>query len=289
MNDVALRLHPEPQVLAAFVEGELRGTEREVVIDHLSDCSDCRAKSAAAAAFGQTESAAPAKFPTWWLAAAAAVVIAVIGGLMSRPQAKGERIVQGDTRQVEGRVTGVGYAPYRPDRGTGKKSVFYEENVIAELTKKVDKNRSVENLHNLGVALLMVGKPGIALASLQEAVQRNPNDPILLNDLAAAELGIGMNREALAHSRSAMDLTSPSPATSPFLAAAFNQALAMGHLAEDPKQHLDAQQAIAAWSKYLEIESSRPWADEAKQKIKDLQGLLPAEGSQHSGSKLAPR
>lgn len=33
--------HPDPEVLAAFVDGRLRGDERRAVVEHLDRCPEC--------------------------------------------------------------------------------------------------------------------------------------------------------------------------------------------------------------------------------------------------------
>lgn len=78
--------HPDPEVLAAFVDGRLRGDERRAVVEHLDRCPECYEVFAETVRFqGEEEPRGelvrPARFsgrPWLWAAAAAAVAFVAI-------------------------------------------------------------------------------------------------------------------------------------------------------------------------------------------------------------------
>lgn len=85
MSESTVR-HPDPEVLAAFIDGRLRGDERRAVVEHLDRCADCYEAFAETVRFqGEDEPRGevvrPPRFagrPWLWVAAAAAVVLVAI-------------------------------------------------------------------------------------------------------------------------------------------------------------------------------------------------------------------
>lgn len=78
--------HPDPEVLAAFIDGRLRGDERRAVVEHLDRCADCYEVFSETVRFQGDEEprgqvVRPPRFvgrPWLWVAAAAAVVFVAI-------------------------------------------------------------------------------------------------------------------------------------------------------------------------------------------------------------------
>jgi hypothetical protein len=280
MNDVAPRLHPEPEALAAFLEGNLTDQELTTMIDHLSFCEDCRSQIGGVAEFERENEAAGSgvaeksdrfRLPMRWLPVAAMVVL-VVGGMVTIYNRYNDplRQLQGPTRKIEARLTRIDYAPYPgPNRGgkvqpaedgvPGPSEIdeYAHLNNIQKLKQKATADPSVKNLHRLALGYLATGDAGKAAETLSTALERAPGDPDLLSDLAAA-------RVALMEYQLAVDASALALEHNPSLApAAFNQALALGWL-DKPKE------AIAAWEKYLKLDSSSQWAEEAKNHIKEL-------------------
>lgn len=85
MSESTLR-HPDPEVLAAFIDGRLRGDERRAVVEHLDRCADCYEVFSETVRFqGEDEPRGrgirPPRFagrPWLWAAAAAAVAFVAI-------------------------------------------------------------------------------------------------------------------------------------------------------------------------------------------------------------------
>jgi tetratricopeptide (TPR) repeat protein len=284
MNDVAPHLHPEPEALAAFLEGHLAGLERKTVVDHLSRCEECRSQMAAAAELEREEAEAASntaiestrsRFPMWWLAAAVAIL--AVGGLLTLQSRQDlVRQAQGDERIVDGQVTMLPHAPIHTTRAEAKELSFEQGTAVQKLEEAVAKKRTVENLHRLAVGYLATGKSKPAEKYLDEAIALQPHDPELLSDLAAAQIGQGHYEDAERSSAEALRLD---PSLKP---AAFNHAFAVQQLAYSSKasasnQAPDVRPAIAEWKKYLQLDPNGPWADEAEDHIKKIKDLDDAQ------------
>ena len=160
-----------------------------------------------------------------------------------RPALGGE---VGPQRPVQGRLTG------RFDGSLAKDQEISSPQALAER----------------GVLLLNNKKWDEAIASLEEAAARNPDNPHIFTNLAAAYLERGSQTGrsldgflALAAAERAVDVETPLPE------ALFNQALALERLG------LTAR-ARSAWSRYLKVEEDEtPWWTE---------GLEHLEGLEHS-------
>src|SRR5262249_881782 len=165
------------------------------------------------------------------------------------------------TRPVEGRLAGgFEYAP--PPvvaRGsTGREASPDVRIAAARIEKLVRAHDTPENEAALGVAFLAVGDPEKAVGELEQAVARDPSNARFQCDLAAAYLArsVALDRpddppRALAAADRAIR------ADAALAKAHFNRALALEAL------HL-TRDAADAWTAYARLDSSSPWAAEAR-------------------------
>jgi hypothetical protein len=101
------KLHPDPDLLAAFVERSLGGRERVEVLEHLSRCADCREVASLASAlpaFASTPSPRPAhsgwfSWPVLRWGAAAACVVVVTAAVTLRHKPTASRVESITTEQ----------------------------------------------------------------------------------------------------------------------------------------------------------------------------------------------
>jgi len=128
-----------------------------------------------------------------------------------------------------------------------------------------------QTLHARGIAHLLAASTATeaneirserssAVALLQEAANRAPDNAAYQTDLAAALLTAGDKNSrdlAIAHLKKALTIDPRNPE------ALFNQALALRD--SDPKA------AIPAFQRYLAVDPSSPWADEARTSLENLQ------------------
>jgi CHAT domain-containing protein len=170
------------------------------------------------------------------------------------------QLLQGDHRTFEARVAALAYAPLRQTRGAtpGSHGRAASDGVIFDLQTRVEEDRSPENLQRLAIAELAIGQPARALALVEEAHRARPDDASILSDLAAAELAAGHVADAAEHSAMALE---NDPARTE---AAFTWAAAMEKFSNRPA-------AIQAWQRYLTMDATGPWADEARQRLASLE------------------
>ncbi|HXG59666.1 MAG TPA: tetratricopeptide repeat protein [Thermoanaerobaculia bacterium] len=256
------RTHPEPEALAAFLEGSLSGSDLGPIAEHLGGCEECRLVIGEAAAFLREESPDRTQWRGWvrWttIAAAAATVagVLVLSPLRDRFRDPLDELQPRDHRAIQARLTEFDYAPYRVTRG-GEESADRPTDAAAELEERLRKRRTPENLHRFALAQLALGQPARAKSLLEEAVRAEPDNAAILSDLAAAQFATGDYAVASETAARALRLD---PSLS---AAAFNLALSLeaaGKTAE----------AVDAWQNYLRFHSGSRWDEEARDHLDRL-------------------
>lgn len=263
MNEAMPRPHPAPETLAEFVDGGLVGSELKAVASHLRQCAECRdvvGETARFQAEGVVAEVVPIQRPAfrWWIpaAAAAAIVLAVIpfAGRFMDPL---PRVQAKDRRMIQARLTGLDYAPYRPTRSAASEANSRQTAASAQLQGDLESKRSAKTLDRYAQAQLALGRTDSALDLLTEAARLEPNNAVVLSDLAAAQMAAGKIADAAENAARALE-RDPS-----FASAAFNWALALEELSNRPA-------AIKAWEKYLQLDSTSAWAAEAREELEKL-------------------
>ena len=287
---------PDPEQLAAYIDGGLPPDERTLLEEHLADCPDCRdilggsvesldeireeleRQKEQALVEGPSRPAPVPKSPVvlrptrpkWiipaavGLIAAAAIVLAV---RLPRPSPyyvpeMAELVrVETPTRATEARLSGFSYGlPPIVTRGAGDPG----SNLLAATAQKVradiaDRSGSGADAAR-GVTFLLTGDVDHAIESLERAATSGAATPEMLNDLAAASLQRGRPEDlsrALTATERALQLR-PS-----LRAAAFNRALALERLQRTPE-------AEQAWRDYAAADPQDPWAREATDRLNRL-------------------
>jgi CHAT domain-containing protein len=270
---------PDPETLAAFAEGRGTGHERAEIVKHLDDCDDCTTELALALAIenrADRPSVARPRFGWRPLAAAAALLIAVAGtawwsAARSSSRTSLERLIAlapRTARPVEPRLSG-GFA-WVAWRGSPRASAEEPDaermkliGAAGELVDRARRDRGADAQHTAGVALVMAQDPLAAIEYLERAA-RERDDATGWNDVAAARYAAAADLqraslypEALAAADRALALQPAMPE------ALFNRALILGRL----KLWHEARRA---WTRYLEVDPSSPWADEARSRLAAL-------------------
>lgn len=273
---------PDSESLAAYSDRTLDAQSRAAVEQHLAGCPKCLDELVALDEARQALVLEPANVarPRFGkgviasLAAAAAVAAVLFGVPAIRERVLGGNAMaplvkaagQQPNRSLAGRLSAA--VPYKaydsPDRG--KTSLQPASMELAALTviARTEKSQDVEDVHARGIARLFLKEYQLAIAELEAAAKAAPNSPAILNDLAAAYIAAGQYKRAHATATKAWSLEQ-SPT------AAWNIAQAL---------HDDNQDAaaIAAWQKYLTLDSTSEWAAEARSniaQIEELRRLLP--------------
>jgi tetratricopeptide (TPR) repeat protein len=270
-----LLAHPEAEDLGRFVEGTLDESERAAIVDHLADCDDCRMLVVDAAEF--VEEPAKTESGRWWMGIAAAVVIAVsVASFWYASRDPLAPMIEASShlkaRPTEARLAGFSFVALNRMRGPKESdidipSLRLDQEIGDVLERRGD---NVKMLHAKGIAHLLAASTATeaneirsersnALALLQAAADRAPDNAAYQTDLAAALLTAGDKNSrdlAIAHLKKALTIDPRNPE------ALFNQALALRD--SNPKA------AIPAFQRYLAVDPSSPWADEAKTNLENL-------------------
>jgi CHAT domain-containing protein len=262
---------PQPEQVAAYIDGQLGPDERTTVERHLVGCAECRDIVGDAVAarneLGDLPVPAPSRTKLWVacgvvLAAAAAVVLAVrLQGPSPYyvPEMRDLVTAVGETRPIEPRLTGgFAYGPYSVVRGEGSAPSLGILAAAARIEER-EKAGGAEAEAALGVAQLATGNAR-ALETLEEADGRLPADPRVKSDLAAAYLVAGRRKDDARLLAKALEYAEQAVSSSPqSVEALFNRALATESLGLN-------DQARKAWDAYLAVDSTSAWADEARQR-----------------------
>jgi CHAT domain-containing protein/TolA-binding protein len=268
---------PDPEVLAAFVAGNLTGAELKMVTDHLRECEDCQMEVAEGARFDrEKQSVKPAPARPWWLVAAAAALIGVtLASYYWVAQSKRHdpiRILVGaaphDVRYLEPRLSGgFRWAPLktirRSSNGKGDPAQMKLIGVAGEVLEKTANDPSGEAQHASGVASLLADQLADAVTTLTKAAATS-SDARVWSDLAAARYAAAVENDnsqqlaqALAADDSALRIDPRLPE------ALFNRALILERLGL-------REQARAAWKQFLAVDGASLWAREAEKHLADL-------------------
>lgn len=286
---------PDAETIAAYLDGRLTGPAKTAVTEHLTSCDDCYGLFAESArTVAEMPQSAPAPVRAWrvissapaWgkaamvagLAAAASLTLVVqpqlassIASLFGRSDVAELVAAVGTERHFEPRLTGgFAYAVVTPPP-TVRSGEASEDRVPADvriaslkLEQRLKANRTAANLRAYAAAQLVVGRSDKAVSSLEEAARMTPRDSRLQSDLAAAYLVRFTDKNNLEDVTRAVGAATEATEGDPKLREArFNLALALESLSL-------REEARKAWQAYLAIDSSSPWAAEARQHLDAL-------------------
>jgi CHAT domain-containing protein len=269
---------PHPEVLAAFVAGNLSGEELEMTVEHMRECEDCRRVIAVAARFdrGNHELVAfvlPPRRRPWWVFAAAVAALGFLSiwMLSSYFRAPIRTLIAAaprDARYLEPRVSGgFPWAPLRSaQRGEDHTPDPAHMKLIGVAGGVLEQNggkRSIDAQHVSAIASLLAGDAGDAVTRLSK-VTAVSSDPRLWSDLAAARFEEAVRSDdprQLAQALAAVDAALR--LDSRFPEALFNRGLILERLGL-------REEARAAWKAYLAVDGGSRWASEAEQHLRSL-------------------
>ncbi len=293
MTNERATTHPDPVTLAAFAEGRLNGADVTAIVEHIDRCDDCMSEVALAmSAHSENEIAdrgsqvagaereatrdprsAP---PKWLFALAAAVVLAVVALTVMRdaipfgrsPMRRLVALAPKTERVIEPRLSGgFGWAEYagahRATREETNATKLKLAGAAGELVERAERDPDPENQHAAGVAMVLVENPIDAVTRL-EAVAAKSQDANIWSDLAAARYAAASQYGRASLYPLALAAADSALRIDPKLAEAlFNRALILERIGL-------AEEARHAWQRYLEIDPSSPWANEARARMAAL-------------------
>ncbi|HEX6324880.1 MAG TPA: zf-HC2 domain-containing protein, partial [Vicinamibacterales bacterium] len=277
------RDHLDPATIAALVDRTLDPAARAAAEAHLAACAGCREvwvetseMAGPLIAPASRDARAPARpmVRRWWYAGAAIAASAVIGaGLwllvprQSRSEAAVARLAAavGTERTTLARLSGPFVWGPPPDviRGSAAPPRL-EIRESAAAIERLATDATAENLAARGKAELVLGDPETAIETLDRALLANPSLAGARNDLAAAYLEIWRRTGDASAATRSWDHAERALQLEPLLPEAlFNKARAIQSLGLT-----DA--ARRAWNRYLEVDATSEWADEARAELMRL-------------------
>jgi CHAT domain-containing protein len=216
----------------------------------------------------------PARWVTA-IATACAIGIMALAHLARSPRPESvspvRRIVDSapsSSRRIEARIADCRWAPFRTSRKAGPSADTVDDlrlfGVAGTILAESRNARSPELLHAAGIASLIVGRTGDAIARLEEAVRRSPTEARTWSDLAAARYTEAVTDDQPEGLPAALAAADRGLELSPALCEArFNRALILTQLGIR-----DA--AKRAWRDDLEAESDSAWRREAEGRVRSL-------------------
>lgn len=268
--------HPAEETLAALAEGRLARAEIQQLLPHLATCRRC-----AAALETAREVLTPARGQGSWrmpaiAAAAAAVVLALAAPWFWHKPTATERLIAlapAASRNVEPRLSGFPWAPYRATNraggGTADAAQLRLGGAAGEILQQANAQRTAAAQHDAGIALLLVEQPEEAVARLREAAAQPPVGARTWSDLSVAEYAAAIRLGRTTLFPEALAAADRALAADPRLPEAlFNRALVLERLGLAP-------QARLAWQRFLAVDRTSKWADEAR---RHLAALPPVTG-----------
>jgi CHAT domain-containing protein len=300
--------HPEPEVLAAYVDRGLSLTERARVDAHLASCPQCiRLVAGVVRTVAELSVLMPDVVVTaeatplvtrralaGALAAAAAVLAIVVAPSFMKPWLDRDAglvsLVDsvGEQRSVLGRLTGgFPHAPLGAPSAGGQDGRAAETDRVLLTSGKTRESfgdlTTPSQWHATGVAQLLAAQYDDAVQSLLTASREQPANARYLNDVAAVQLErarLGLRPDDLPRALAAADRARR---LDPSLREAwFNRALAASLLS------LTAE-AKTAWAEYLTRDGSSPWANEARTHLAALEQPTAASAWAAIAARLAQR
>lgn len=162
-----------------------------------------------------------------------------------------------DKRPIEFRISQLSYSHFSNDRGGADE----ENNRLTEAHElalsAVKSNETAESLQMVGRVLLAEGKYKQAIDYLSKAEKLEPNNADIISDLGIAKFLNGAEAEALQYFDRALSISANHPT------ALFNRALYY----QNVKQYDKAKEA---WNRYLTIDASSQWAQDAQHYLSPL-------------------
>jgi CHAT domain-containing protein len=268
---------PTDETLAIFTAGDVDAQTRSTVLAHIEHCTDCMAAVLSANAHLHEEQSARRGWSDsrWWMSAvAAAAIIAVIIAvpLLRRgndPIGRLVALAPKSERASEPRLSGgFAWAPYRGPLRSNYAAADSDRlklgGAAGAAIERAQRDHSEDAQHAAAVALVLIDRPAEAIDRLQAIAQQSPGDARAWNDLAAARYAAAVQLQRpslLPEALAATDRALRADARS--AEALFNRALILESLGL-------TREARAAWERYLALDPSSPWANEARERLRRI-------------------
>jgi tetratricopeptide (TPR) repeat protein len=208
-----------------------------------------------------------------------AIVVPVVRTLHRSPVDRLVALSPRDARPIEPRLAGgFAWSSFRgSERGTAAMSDPVQMKLAGaagDLVQRAQSDPSAAAQHDAGVAMVLTDNPADAIPRLEKAAKEAPNaqtwsDLAAARYAAASELGrAALYPQALAATDAALRLDPNFPE------ALFNRALVLDRMGL-------GSEARAAWNRYLAVDASSRWAEEARTHLADLPAATTSSRWEH--------
>lgn len=281
----------DAETLAAFVDGTLDAAERTRVIAHIATCEDCARLLAEVTSTHdelQDSASTPGNVPVvpsmgtgtafaskrgrlGLLGGALAIAASVFFVIFNRsaPLDPLVGIVANERLTLARPTGGFHHGPLRsPTRGAADERLDVAAEA-ARLRAHADRTGAADDLHAAGVAQMLAGDADAGVRYLESAVRSNAEDTAIRADLGAAYMTRFLGRGDQADAAAALDALDRALAGAPGMKEAwFNKAILLEQLNR-------GNEAIAAWTRYLEVETDEGWRREGANALDALRTRTP--------------
>jgi tetratricopeptide (TPR) repeat protein len=297
---------PAADELAAVAAGVAAAERRDWLLDHASQCDVCGAALRALVEDFTNERDEPesqmleslqSSKPEWqramarrmagpsarkkapfrtWLARAAAVTVALAGGWLAWMQWSApspERLLAQaytERRPFDFRIPGAAYAPVSPQERGGALALQRPaelDDAFAAIKRQLKAApESARALDMRGRAVLLENSPEDAIADFDHALETNPGDPTLL-----ADLGMAYALRARLHTDRTVDYAPAIDKLETALRARSDSPETVFNLALVYEDMNMVDKAIEEWNRYLGMDRSGAWHDEARRRLDALE------------------
>jgi CHAT domain-containing protein/cytochrome c-type biogenesis protein CcmH/NrfG len=216
--------------------------------------------------------------PRWVYAIAATVLFAIAGLGWARWRSSptyAERLLArayAEQRTMEPRFTGAGHGPMRVERG-GESSRLSHPAALLEVealvARKIAEHPEDPSwLQSRGRIDLLEGNYDAAMEALQRAVEIEPRSAEILTDLATAYFQQAELRKQAVYYSHALELLGQALAIKP------DDPVALFNRAINEERLFLYQQAVDDWLRYLRLDPTGAWAEEARARLAGAQKIL---------------
>jgi len=265
---------PEPEILAAYVDGTLGAQVRGEVESHIANCAECPLVIAETIRFvHENESDTTSLREWWWFAAAAALALVSVAGVLRLAGSRDalhrlrETAAMSPVRPIEGQLVAFPHAEFSRTRSGESWSASVQMRAEAEKIERRGGDDSAA-LHARGIAALTLGRTGEAATLLAAAVRSKPDNARYWSDLAAARIALAADSRSDTVLHDAIDAADRAIERAPSLAEAhFNRGIALEHAGR-------RIEAMKAYRSALANETQPGWKRETRKRIANLAALI---------------
>ena len=266
--------------------GLMKKAEAVTLMDHAASCAECAGTLRAAIQIFAPGTSATEPLPkltlrkrSWnfaspWVFISAGLALCIVAGAVIaklREDRVPKLLARAYTQQrpFEFRLPGaVAYGPVRTKRSAQGSALGKPPSLLEAESLLSQRQSDPRYSARAGIADLLESDPAAAIAALERAHRDAPYDVDILVNLAIARAALAESANRPSGYAAANNLLSGAQQKRPDdPVITFNRAL----ICERLKNYKEAQRQ---WKRYLELDPSSPWSEEAKEHLQEVEAIL---------------